>query len=125
MAKRAFGELELAILNILKRAGTRMTVKEVYSSMGQENKYTTIMTVMHRMMLKNLLGREMVTGHYEYWFLPSKTPTFLEQLKKKAFGFKTIEMVSYLIESADDVTEEELDEMERLLQKAKNKKQTK
>lgn len=121
MAKRAFGELEHAILNILKKSGNRMTVKEVFRIIGQENKYTTIMTVMHRMTEKGLLAREMVDGHYEYWLLLLKAPSFLEQLKKKAFGFKTAEMVSYLIESAEDVTEEELDAMEKILQKAKNK----
>ena len=52
MTKRAFGELELAILQILK-AGGRMSVKEVHQALGGHDKYTTIMTVMSRLAEKS------------------------------------------------------------------------
>jgi len=123
MAKRAFGELEYAILNILK-SKNRTTVKEVHNIIGEQDKYNTIMTVMLRLSEKKILARERVGLHYEYWILPNpkKTPSFFEQLKKMAFGIKTTEMISYLIESAEDISSEEFEEMEKLLQKAKTKK---
>jgi predicted transcriptional regulator len=119
MTKRAFGELELAILHILK-SGKRATVKEVHQILGEDNKYNTIMTVMLRLSEKDVLARERVGAHYEYWLLPAKAkiPSFMEKFKKKVFGLKPTEMVSYLIES-EDITDEEIAEMEQMLEKAK------
>lgn len=121
MTKRAFGELEDAILHIL-RSGKRMSVKEVQSFLKNDDKYNTVMTVMHRLVEKGSLGRERAGAHYEYWIAENKKPSLLNQLKQKMFGIKTIEMVSFLIDKADDITDEELLEMEKLIQNAKLKK---
>ncbi len=123
MTKRGFGELELAILRILQ-SGKKMTVKQVHSILGEQNKYNTIMTVMLRLSEKKVLERERVGLHYEYWLtsLKSKVPTFIEQFKKKIFGVKTIEMMSYLIDSAEEISKEEFDEMEKMLKEAKIKR---
>jgi predicted transcriptional regulator len=123
MTKRAFGELESAILHIL-RSGKRMTVKDVQSLLKSNDKYNTIMTVMLRLAEKGSLVRERVGTHYEYWVIESKKPSFLHQLKQKMFGIKTIEMVTYLIDKGEDITDEELIEMENLIKKAKIKRQT-
>ncbi len=81
------------------------------------------MTVMVRLTEKKVLARERVGSQYEYWLTtPESTPTsLLKQLKKKIFGFKPTEVVSCLIDS-DEVSAEELAEMEKLLQNAKAKK---
>lgn len=123
MIKRAFGELEMAILNILK-SGKRMTVKEVHTILGGEDKYNTIMTVMSRLAEKKVLAREKIGLQYEYWLTPNpqKAPSFFDKIKKMAFGVKTSAMVSYLIDSAENISEEEFEEMEKLLQEAKKKK---
>ena len=121
MSKRNFGELESEVLDAFK-SGKRMTVKEIYRILGEDkNKYNTIMTVMVRLSEKKILLRERMGLQYEYWLSdPStKIPSFLEQLRKKFFGVKTSQMVSYLIESADDISEEDLAEMERIIEKAK------
>lgn len=125
MTKRAFGELELAILSILK-ANKRMTVKEVHHIIGEQNKYNTIMTVMVRLTQKKVLARERVGSQYEYWLLSSdvSASSFLEQFKKKFFGVKSSEAVSYLIESGE-VSDEELEEMEQMLQEIKKRKKIK
>lgn len=124
MSKRNFGELELEILQAFK-SGKRMTVKEVYRILGEDkNKYNTIMTVMVRLSQKGILMRERVGLQHEYWLSdPStKVPSFLEQIKKKFFGVKTSQMVSYLIESADDISAEDLIEMEKIIEKVKTNK---
>lgn len=121
MTKRSFGELELEILQILK-SGKKMTVKDVHQKLGQENKYNTIMTVMTRLAKKGVLSRERVGLQYEYW-MPSpepKMPSFLNQLKRKFFGAKTGEMVNFLLESADDISEEDLASMENMIKKARS-----
>lgn len=121
MSKRAFGDLELAILQILK-SGSRMTVKEVHKILGEKDKYNTIMTVMLRLTEKKKLARERIGLHYEYWILPS-SHSFLEDFKRKLFGVKTGEMVSYLLETSDSISLEELEKIEQALEKAKRKKQ--
>lgn len=121
--KRSFGELELAVLRVLK-PGERMTVKQVHSILGKGNKYNTIMTVMLRLTEKKILARERIGQHYEYWLLSlqSKVPSFIAQLKKKIFGVKTTEVVSYLIDSADDISDTDIAEMEKILKAAKKKR---
>jgi predicted transcriptional regulator len=119
MTKRAFGELESQILFILK-SGERMTVKDVHRCLGGHDNYNSVMTVMSRLAEKKKLGRERVGLQYEYWNLaPTNSATFLDKLKQTFFGVKTSTLVSHLIESADDLTDNDLDEMEKMILKAK------
>ena len=82
------------------------------------------MTVMVRLSQKGVLMRERIGLQYEYWLSDptTKVPSFLEQIKKKFFGVKTSQMVSYLIESADDISAEDLVEMEKIIEKVKTNK---
>lgn len=123
MTKREFGDLELAILNILNHGG-RMTVKEVHQKLGGQDKYNTIMTVMSRLSEKKMLARERMGLQYEYWVISStpKLPTFIDYFKKKFFGIKTTEMLSYLIDSTEDISNADLLEMEKIIQNAKKKR---
>lgn len=122
MTKRGFGELELAILHIMK-SGEKKTVKEVRELLGSQDKYTTIMTVMLRLAQKGTLVRDRMGAHYEYWLAtPSKVPSFIEQIKKKIFGVKPIELISYLIDSPNEISDDDLLEMEKMLEIAKIKR---
>lgn len=118
MAKRAFGNLELQILNILK-SGERTTVKTVHQALGGKDNYNTIMTVMNRLVEKKQLARERMGLQYEYWILASP-PSLFEKFKQKLL-VKTGAMVSYLIESADDLTDKDLNEIEALLKRKREK----
>ncbi|MBM3208596.1 MAG: BlaI/MecI/CopY family transcriptional regulator, partial [Chlamydiae bacterium] len=66
MVKRIFGELELAILNIFQNNDSMRTVREVQQTLGREDKYTTVMTVMNRLVAKGELQREKVGHSYCY-----------------------------------------------------------
>ena len=119
--KRIFGELEFAILSLFK-SHEELTVKEVLKMLGEDDKYTTIMTVMSRLVEKKELKRERIGLQYHYSMNPSKKSapsSLLERLKQKIFGGKSASMISYLIESGDDITEDELAEMEKLIQEMK------
>ncbi|WP_068470116.1 BlaI/MecI/CopY family transcriptional regulator [Candidatus Protochlamydia phocaeensis] len=121
MSRRSFGELELEILQILKN-GKRMTVKDVHHILGKDsNKYTTILTVMGRLVQKGTLSRERIGLQYEYWLSDptEKIPSFIAHFKKKIFGVQTSQIITYLIESADDLSEEDLADMEKMIEKAK------
>lgn len=121
MAKRAFGELESQILHILK-TGERKTVKEVHHALGGQDSYNTIMTVMSRLAAKKQLAREKQGLQYEYWLVSSTPSSFLTLLKQRLFGVKTSLLVSHLIERADDLSEEDLIEMEKMVQEARRLK---
>lgn len=127
MKKRGFGELENAILRILKQQG-RMTVSQVHKTLKEENSYNTIMTVMLRLCNKKILAREKNGSHYEYWLTAptsEKIPTFFEQLKQKVFNANTLELMSYLLEDADEISDEEFSEMEKLVAKAREERRKK
>ena len=120
--KRIFGELELAILALFK-THEQLTVKDVLKFMGEDDKYTTIMTVMSRLVEKNELQRERIGLQYHYSMNQSKKPShLLERLKQKIFGGRSVSMISYLLESGEDITEAELAEMERLIHEVKKAK---
>lgn len=122
MTKRAFGELESQILYILN-SKERMTVKDVHKALGGNDSYNTIMTVMSRLAEKKQLCRERVGLQYEYW-LPetSSSLSFLDKIRQKFSGVKTKALVSYLIESADDLTEQDLDDMQKIVDKIRESK---
>lgn len=120
MTKRAFGELESQILYILK-SGERQTVKDVHKALGGQDNYNTVMTVMSRLAEKKQLLRERIGLQYEYWLLkPSNFFSFLDKIKQKFSGMKTTVLVSHLIESAEDLSDDDLLEMENTLQKIRN-----
>lgn len=121
MGKRIFGELELAILNVLQKNGSVRTVRDVLQALGREDKYTTIMTVMNRLVVKGELQREREGQSYRYSLQTKKEKySLFEKWRKKIFGGNSAQMISYLLESGD-ITEEELQQIQELLEQAKRK----
>lgn len=120
--KRAFGDLENSVLNILK-SGDRVTVKYVQEALGNRDKYTTIMTVMSRLVEKKILGRERVGLRFEYWLLKDKnhSQSIFERLRSKFFGIRAADVVSYLIHEVEDLSPKDIEEMEKIIAKAKQK----
>lgn len=124
MGKLGFGELELSILQTVQKLG-RATVRDVYASLGSEGSYTTIMTVMSRMADKGELMREKEGKQYFYWIeatnqAPSKN--ILQRIQDKIFGGKSTAMVSYLLEANQEISDQELAEIEKLIQKRRSEK---
>lgn len=118
MTKRAFGNLELEILQLFTK-DIKLSTKDVQQLLGGTDKYTTIMTVMGRLVEKKQLARHRVGLQYKYWRV--QAPSMFEQIKKRLFGLKTGEVVSYLIESSDDISDKELKEIEELVKKARKR----
>ena len=126
MGKLGFGELELSILKIVRELG-RVSVRDVYEALGSEGSYTTVMTVMSRMADKGELQREKEGKHYLYWVnakneLPSKS--ILHRIQEKIFGGKSTAMVSYLLEADQEITDQELAEIEKLIRKRRLEKKS-
>jgi len=124
MGKLRFGELELSILKIVRELG-RVTVRDIYKSLGSEGSYTTIMTVMSRMADKGELMREKEGKQYIYWVDPqndSPSKNILQRIQDKIFGGKSTAMVSYLLESDEEISDQDLLEIEKLIQKRRAEK---
>lgn len=124
MEKLGFGELELSILKILRALG-RATVRDIYKSLGNKGSYTTIMTVMSRMADKGELMREKEGKQYIYWIDPqnaSPSKNSLQRIQDKIFGGKSAAMVSYLLESDPEISDQDLAEIEKMIQKRKLEK---
>lgn len=123
MAKRQFGELELTILRLFKE-GERLSVKQVHKMLGGIDNYNTIMTVMYRLSQKRILERERSGAYYEYWLASSekKQLSFFDQIKQRLFGVGMKDLISYLVESRSDISNEDLIEIEELIKNAKTKR---
>lgn len=119
--KRLFGELEWMILELVKEK-REASVKEICDALDQSVVYTTIMTVMSRLAAKGDLERKKVGRQYIYQ-LPKKQGNtslgLVEKLKQRLFGGRSAAMIRYLIDSGEDLTQEDLKEMESLLKKAR------
>ncbi len=124
MGKLSFGELELSILKIVKERG-KVSVREVYESLGSVGSYTTIMTVMSRMAAKGDLKRKKEGKFYLYWLalqknVPSKN--ILKRMQDKIFGGRPSAMVSYLLDTDQEISDQELAEIEQLIQRKRKEK---
>lgn len=124
MAKLCFGELELSILKTIRECG-RMTVREVYEKLGSEGSYTTVMTVMSRMADKGELTREKEGKQYVYWIVSqneSSSKNILKRIQNKIFGGKPTAMVSYLLDVENEISDQDLEEIEKLIHKRRLEK---
>ena len=101
-----------------------MTVRHVQGMLGGKDKYTTVMTVMARLADKKLLNRERVGLRYEYWLLKNQENprSLLERLQSRLLGVKPLDMVSYLIDEAEDFSQADLEKIEEMIAAAKKKR---
>jgi predicted transcriptional regulator len=122
-SKRGFGELEWLVLEQIRTRG-ESSVKEIQQALHDTVKYTTVMTVMSRLAEKGALERRRDGKHYLYRISGKEHPPHLglvDKLKKRLFGGKSAAMIRYLIDSSEDVTEKDLDEMRLLLENHRKK----
>lgn len=115
--QRLFGELEWTILELVK-SKNEASVKDIVEALHQSVGYTTVMTVMARLAEKGDLQRRRVGRLYLYQ-LPQNTKTtalgLVERLKQRLFGGRSMAMIRYLIDSSEDLTAQDLEEMRALL----------
>lgn len=119
MGKLGFGELELSILKIVRTFG-RVTVRHVYENLDPQGSYTTVMTVMSRMAEKGELERVKEGKQYIYWATPqneASSKSILKRIQDRIFGGKPTAMVSYLLDLDQEISDEELAQIEKLIQK--------
>lgn len=119
MSQRGFGELELCVLKTVREMG-EVSVRDVYTRIGGSGSYTTIMTVMSRLADKGELLREKRGKQFIYWIASNganASKGILKRIQEKIFGGKGALMVSYLLESDEEISDRELEEIEELIRK--------
>lgn len=122
--KRMFGELELAILQTFKDRSP-LTIRDVVTSLDQGDSYTTVMTVMNRLVDKGQLTRQLNGNQYEYTAAPKQPDQslgFLCKLKNKVFGGKSASMITFLIDEDEDITDIELAQLEEAIKRKREAK---
>lgn len=124
MGKRSFGELEQAILKIFE-SGKSLTVREVLDQLDQEDKYTSVMTVMQRLAVKGVLTREREGRSDVYTLLqrPSFSTRLLTSFKQAFFKMPTQLLARRLMHGMEEMDEEELLEMENWIRAKRLEKQ--
>lgn len=118
MEQFAFGELELSVLKVVRELG-RASVHEVCRKLKNQRSYTTVMTVMSRLSEKGELEREKEGKQYIYWVSSEnrcRSQGLLQRIQDKIFGGKRSAMVSYLLEADQEISDEELCEIETMIQ---------
>lgn len=124
MVKLGFGELELFILKAIREQG-KATVRDIYEKLPRKGSYTTIMTVMSRLAEKGELLREKEGKQYIYWISSQMTApakTMVKRIRDKLFGGRGFSMLSYLLETDEEISEKDLEEIEKLIQKRKKER---
>jgi len=106
------------------QSGQKMTVKEVQQALGDKDKYTTVMTVMSRLSDKKMLERERVGNRYEYWLSThqEKPESLIKKFRSKLFGLTTANVVTHLINEAEDLTLDDLEDVEKMIAEAKKRR---
>lgn len=123
MEKLKFGELEFSITKIVQKLG-RATVRNVFEELGSGS-YTTIMTVMSRLADKKELCREKDGKQYIYWINSKNaisSKNLLQRIQQKLFHGSKTAMVSYLLETDAELSEQDLKAIEKLIQKRREER---
>lgn len=116
---------ELAILRVLWSQGPS-TVRDVHTELSKERDmgYTTVLKLMQIMVDKGLLARDERARSHTYRPLQGEAETqqcLVKELLHKAFAGNRRELVLQALES-EPATAEELEDIRRLLNKAKGRK---
>ena len=115
--KRYFGELEAQILNHFKKDKS-FSLKEIHARFD-EMAYTTIQTVLNRLVKKGILKRTKKEGIFVY-FLGNTNTNVSKHFVSKFKGFFSHQMigefVAHLVED-ENLTQEDLKEIKHIIEK--------
>lgn len=123
--KKVFGDLEADIMKIVWKS-EEVTVREVYEELRLKKKlaYTTVMTIMNRLVEKNLLRRESRGNAFAY------TPTISENEFANQVVSEVLDglledfadpALSHIVESLSSKDTQKLKRLEQLIQERRAK----
>lgn len=112
------GPLELDVLGLLNAQG-ESSVGNIQTALRQSGKdlaYTTVMTVLVRLHKKRLVERRKDGRQFFYSALTQKNSTafkIFERVKNSLFRSEKLMPILSLLESEEDLTKEELEELKK------------
>lgn len=114
--------LELEILKILWQASpaTVSEIRERLAEAGRNNAHTSVITMLNIMVDKGFLDKRKEGRWYQYWPVVDQqdiTGKMLNDLVDRAFEGSARLMVLNLLESRDELDQEELLELRQLINK--------
>ena len=120
------GDQELALLTFIAGYGGA-TVSEVVEAFGAPRGLarSTVLTMMERLRLKRRLTRRRVDGIYRYYSPTSSGDVLRDVVRtfvEKTLGGSVSPFVAYLTESAPDLSEQELADLERIVSELNQKR---
>jgi predicted transcriptional regulator len=112
------GSLEADILSVVWERGST-TVREVYETLRERRQiaYTTVMTVMNNLVKKQLLAQDKSNIAYVYTpAIPGREVAFtvLDSVVERLLGGNVNLAVAHLLGYEDELTDAQLDEMQRI-----------
>jgi predicted transcriptional regulator len=119
------GDLEAAIMNVIWQLG-EATVEEVRAALQPERQpaYTTVMTVMSRLAAKGVLAREKLGRAYVYRAAAEQSEvagSMLSSLVQRLYSGSPARAIAHLIETEQEVDEEELERLESLIRERRQR----
>lgn len=117
-------EAELSILKVLWDRGPS-TVREVQKQLSGDSGYTTVLKFLQIMHEKGIVDREKDGRAHRYWPLLEKEATqqkILGKLTDQLFDGSVPQLMQRAV-SSDNLQREDLDEIEKLLEKLKSQKE--
>lgn len=121
MKRKAFGELENAVMALLMKKGHPLSVRDIHQAIGQGRAYTTLLTVVSRLYEKGVLSRQKEGRSFVYLLKKSKKNTLFQKVKKHLFSASPPEVMSYFLDN--EISEEDVKKIEQMIQQYKRKKQ--
>ena len=115
------GPLEMKVLGVLN-AGGEQSVADIQAALnqdGHELAYTTVMTVLVRLYNKGLVQRRKESRYFLYSPARRKESSpmkILERVKNSLFQTERLKPILSLLESEDDLSREELQELKRAVE---------
>lgn len=122
------GERELDIMQALwtLKKATVGEVREVLLEQGEDIAYTTIQTMLNRLEAKKLVARDDAERTHRYYAIlkePKATTSAIKKLTERFFRGSAEALVSRLIKK--DLTTEELDRIQNLIDEHRREKKKK
>ena len=121
--KKFLGELEEKILNVLWE-GKKLTGREVFEKVSKEKKvaYTTVLTVLQRMVKKGLVDKKKKDEIYLYSATLDKeefTKYIYERVLKGVLDFSESATIAFLIDILSDYDPKTLEQLSSIIEKKK------
>lgn len=124
--RKILGDLETDIMEIIWEKG-EITVRQVYEKLKEKREiaYTTVMTVMSRLADKGLLVKIKVGAAFVYRATSSRqefTQSTVKKVVNELLKDFTAPVISQFVESLGDEQPEKMEELARLIEEKRRKK---